>query len=203
VFDAFANVVSSIDRFQDIQRSLQELAKRDVLIGIPQEESSRPTKAGESPSKITNAELAYIHTHGVRNVAMRQEMQETMGGGKTYSEAHQMYVHSHGSPLMNVPARPIIEPAIEAHRQELADLLKSALMNALDGRSFEQKLKQAGMKGQSVTRAWFTDPRNGWAPNSPITIKLKSKKGRGIKDRPLIDEGELRKSITYVVRDKE
>ena len=197
MFQAFANVTSSIDRFQDIQRSLQELAKRDVLIGIPQEKSSRPTKEGDAPSKITNAGLAYIHTHGVRNVAMRQEMQEKMDSGSTYSQAHEMYVHAHGSPLMNVPPRPIIEPAIEAHRQELADLLREAVMKALDGRPFEQKLKQAGMKGRNVTRAWFTDPRNGWAPNSPATIAQKGS------DRPLIDTAELRKSITYVVRDKE
>lgn len=46
---------------------LQDLAKRDVLIGIPQEKSSRP---GEEP---TNAELAYIHEHGspMKNIPPR------------------------------------------------------------------------------------------------------------------------------------
>ena len=198
MFEAFCNVTSHIDRFHDIQKSLAELAKKDVLIGIPQANSAR--KDGD---KINNAELAYIHTHGIRSVDMRQEMQGGINQGAPYSRAHEMYIHAHGSPLLSVPARPIIEPAIEANRQELAELLKGAIMKALDARPFMAELKKAGMRGQVVTRAWFKDPRNGWAPNSPITIRLKSKKGKGVKDSPLIDKGELRKSITYVIRDKE
>jgi hypothetical protein len=107
-----------------------------------------------------------------------------------------MYIQAHGSPLWNVPPRPIIEPAIEAHRQELAELLRQALVNALEARPFIQELRKAGMKGQNVTRAWFVDPRNKWPPNSPRTIAEKGS------DRPLIDTGELRKSITFVIRDK-
>ena len=192
MFQAFANVTSSIDRLQDIQRALAELAKKEVLIGIPQEKSSREG----NDDKINNAELAYIHTHGIRNREMRQEMQSDIDNG-SYSQAYQMYIQAHGSPLWNSPPRPIIEPAIEAHKQELAELLRGALQCALDGRPFIQELKKAGMKGQNVTRAWFTDSRNGWAPNSPLTI---AKKGSA---RPLIDTAELRKSITYVIRDKE
>ena len=192
MFSAFANVTSSIDRFQDIQRSLQELAKKDVLVGVPEASSNR-----KDSKEVTNAELAYMHTHGVRKLSMRQENQELMDRGAPYSQAYQMYLQTHGSPLWNSPPRPIIEPAIEANKNEIGGLLREALTKALDGRPFEQELKKAGMKGQNVTRAWFTDPRNGWAPNSPITI---AKKGS---ERPLIDTGELRKSITYIVRDKE
>lgn len=193
MFTAFANVVTQVDRFQDIQRSLAELAKKDVLVGIPQEKGSREG----NNDNINNAELAYIHTHGIRKREMRQEMQPDIDNGTPYSQAYQMYLQAHGSPLWHSPPRPIIEPAIEAHRQELADLLREALTNALDSRPFMPALKKAGMKGQNVTRAWFTDSRNGWAPNSPLTI---AKKGSA---RPLIDTAELRKSITYVIRDKE
>lgn len=192
MFNAFVNVSSSIDRFQDIQRSLQELAKKDVLVGVPQASSNR-----KDSKEVTNAELVYMHTHGVRKLSMRQENQEAMDSGAPYSQAYQMYLQSHGSPLWNSPPRPIIEPAIEAHKEELAALLRGALEKALDGRPFEVELQKAGMKGQNVTRAWFTDPRNGWAPNSPVTI---AKKGSSI---PLIDTAEMRKSITWVLRDKE
>lgn len=194
MFTAFANVVTQVDRFQEIQRSLAELAKKDVLVGITQEKSSREG----NKDKITNAELAYDHTHGIRRRAMRQENQEAMDNGASYSQAYQMYLQAHGSPLWHSPPRPIIEPAIEAHRQELAELLRVALMKALDGKNFMPALKTAGMKGENVTRKWFTDSRNGWAPNSPLTIA--KKKGSA---RPLIDTDELRKSITYVIRDKE
>lgn len=192
MFTAFANVVTQVDRFQDIQRSLAELAKKDVLVGIPQEKGSREGNSDD----INNAELAYIHTHGVRKREMRQDMQNDIDNGTPYSQAYQMYIQAHGSPLWHSPPRPIIEPAIEAHKQELADLLREALENALDNRPFMSALKKAGMKGQNVTRAWFTDSRNVWEPNSPLTIQ---KKGS---ERPLIDTGELRKSITFTIRDK-
>ena len=55
------------------------------------------------------------------------------------------------------------------------------------------------MFAQNKVRAWFTDERNNWPPNAPSTIEKKSKNGK-IKDNPLIDTGELRKSITYVVK---
>ena len=53
------------------------------------------------------------------------------------------------------------------------------------------------MQGQNIARDWFTNPANNWAANSEDTVK---KKGS---DRPLIDTSELRKSITYVVKDGE
>ena len=60
-----------------------------------------------------------------------------------------------------------------------------------------EELKKTGMFVQNKVRSWFTDSRNGWPPNAPSTIK--AKKG---KSNPLIDTGELRKSITYVVSNK-
>ena len=192
MFTAFANVTTSIDRYQEVKRSLEELAKKDVLVGIPQEKSSRIGDDG-----ITNAELAYIHTHGIRRRSMREEMKQNMDSGNLpYSTAYQMYLQSHGSPLWNSPPRPIIEPAIEHNKTEISELLQESLQAALDCRDFLPALKKAGMKGQNVVRGWFVNPLNDWPPNSPMTIKAKGS------DKPLIDTGEMRKSITYVVRDK-
>jgi hypothetical protein len=64
------------------------------------------------------------------------------------------------------------------------------------------------VQGQNIARAWFTNPANNWAPNSDITINGSKPdkngkqfiKGKG-SDQPLIDTGELRKSIIYVVKD--
>lgn len=147
----------------DIDKSLGNLTKMEVLVGIPQEKSSRP-KEGDG---ITNAELLYIHTNG--------------------------------SPLKKIPARPVIEPAIEqtAIRNAIAEELKKAVQYALDGEFDNMKIcfERAGMIGQNAARDWFTNPNNHWAPNKPSTIK-----GKG-SSNPLIDTGEMRKAITYVVRD--
>lgn len=36
-----------------------------------------------------------------------------------------------------------------------------------------QHLEAVGMYAQNIVRAWFTNPNNGWAANSPLTIAKK------------------------------
>lgn len=186
--------VTSTSKMDDIKKRINELVKKDVLVGIPEENTSR----GEQDS-INNAELLYAHTHGIRKKAMRQEMQENINKGMKYSEAHSLYIQTHGSPLLAVPPRPVIEPAIEDSKEYIAAKLADVSKAALDGNSgkLEGELHQVGMLGQNVARSWFENPKNNWPPNSEQTIKLKKS------NLPLIDSGQLRKSITYVVRDKE
>ena len=109
-----------------------------------------------------------------------------------------VFIHTHGSPIRHIPARPIIEPAIEAtgNKEPIAKELGIALKECLDGNQVmaEASLEKTGMRAQNIVRAWFDDPRNGWAPNSPTTIKRKKS------DKPLIDTAEMRKAITYVVK---
>ena len=174
--------------------ALQELRYTDVLVGIPEERASRE---GET---ITNAQLAYIHTHGVRAKSMREEMQPTIDETGKYSKAYEMYVMAHGSPLYAVPSRPIIEAAIEYPEnqamiaRELAKALQ-AIAAGNQGRA-ERYLQQAGEVAMNAVRDWFEHPANGWPPNSDETAKRKGS------ERPLVDTGALRQAITYVVRDK-
>jgi len=113
------------------------------------------------------------------------------------NNAQLMYIQTNGSPVQKIPARPIIEPAIKANKDKITNELKKAATMALnnDISGAKRQLNKAGMLGQNVARGWFTDPQNNWTPNSPVTI---AKKGS---EQPLIDTGQLRKSITYVVRD--
>jgi hypothetical protein len=143
-----------------IKEAIEKLSKSDVLVGIPQKESSRQ---GE---KINNAELLFIHTNG--------------------------------SPLRGIPARPVLQPAIEQKTTKLfiIQYLNEAAKSMLNGNEaqFMSSLNAAGMIAQNAAREWFVNPNNNWPPNKPATIKAKKS------DRPLIDTGEMRKSIVYVVR---
>ena len=170
------------------------LAKKQVLVGVPAENSPRQGDA----DKINNAELLYILSNGVRQKAMREEMQENLDNGMKYSEAHSLYMQEHGSPLWHVPPRPVLEPAIEANKEPIAKQLQAAAMAALhdDQEGATAHLEKAGMMGERAARKWFDDPRNNWEPNSPKTI---DKKGS---DHPMVDTNEMRKSITYVLRDR-
>ena len=173
------------------------LAQKEVLVGIPAENSSRQTP-GTSGDRINNAELLYIQSHGVREAEMRKEMQQHIDAGKKYSEAHSLYIQSHGSALWRIPPRPVLEPSIEANKEPIAKQLQGAVTAAIDGNpaGVDQALHRAGLVAENAAKAWFEDPRNNWPPNSPRTI---AKKGS---DSPLIDTGEMRKAITHVVRER-
>ena len=180
------------DGVPELIKALKELQENEVLVGIPENKSSRKKEI------IRNSELLYIHTHGIRRKPMRQEMQETMDSGSPYSEAYQLYIQEHGSPLWASPPRPVLEPAIEHRKDWIAEQLGKAAEAALDGnvKGVQDGLHKAGQAAENAARDWFTDPTNGWAPNSPETIKLKGS------DKPLINTDQMRKSITHVLRRK-
>ena len=102
--------------------------------------------------------------------------------------------------LRNIPARPVIEPAIvaEGNKEAIAAELAGAAMATLDGKPDVAlvRLKRAGMAGQWASQKWITDPCNGFQPNAPSTIKAKGS------DKPLIDQGILKDAITYVVKEE-
>lgn len=187
MLNGFTNVTITKDLTNDIIKSLKDLGKKTVCIGVP-DSTEHPD------SKITNAQLLYIHTNGVRDNSMIKEMQHDVDE-KSYSAAYEMYVHEHGSPLFRVPPRPVLEPAIENSKDQLAELMKDTANIALDGKDISPSLNEVGLQGQNIARAWFTDPNNNWAPNAQSTV---DKKGS---EQPLIDTGELRKSITYTIKD--
>lgn len=178
--------------FAGLVKRLQGLQKRQIQVGIPQQTSSRKEEG------INNAELLYIHTHGTRRKAMRKEMQEGMDRGLKYSEAFSLYIQSHGSPLWHSPPRPVLEPAIKANKEKIAMQFSKIIKAAADGNAdaMERAITSTGITAQNACRSWFKDPRNGWPRNDPKTVKLKGS------DKPLVDSGELRDSIVYVVREE-
>lgn len=174
---------------------LKALEKQPIYVGVPQ--STTLDRGGGSP-KITNAELLYIHTHGARKIGIRKAMARMKKSNGIYSFAHQMHLWSRGSALYVIPPRPVLEPALKAHRKEIGKGFQRVYLAAARGdeASLEAAITWTGLKAQNVCRGWFRDPRNGWPKNAPRTIKAKGS------ERPLIDSGNLRNSIIYVVREE-
>jgi hypothetical protein len=114
-----------------------------------------------------------------------------------------MYIHSNGSPKQGIPARPVIEPALELNKERIGTVIGAAMKAAMAGdtSTMRQQLERAGLAGQNAAKDWFTNPSNNFAPLSEERRKQKEKKGSDI-ERPLIDTGDLQNSITYVVREK-
>lgn len=169
----------------DLIKSLKE---QTVFVGVPEAETTRKE---DGP---TNSQLAYLHTNGVRSASMRNEMNDS---GLPYSKAFQAYIADKGSPLWKIPPRPILEPALEHEpnrkliQEQMGNVVKAFAQSKEEGQA---ELEKLGMLGQQIARDWFDNPANGWPSNAESTIK---KKGS---DRPLIDTGQLRNSMNYVIR---
>lgn len=179
--------ITTTDKTAILDGVLKGLGDIDVLVGVPEEETK--------DKGINNAQLAFLLTNGVRRKQMIEDMSNDVEK-HGYHKAYEMYIHAHGSPLWKTPPRPIIEPAIEDDKEEISRLLGEALKAIMnnDMDQADKYLALAGMEAQAASQEWFTNPKNGWAPNSPLTV---DKKGS---DKPNIDSGNLRGSITYVVR---
>lgn len=111
------------------------------------------------------------------------------------------YVQEFGSPANNIPARPFLIPGVQDIQKPAADRLKVAAQRALSGdlSQAEKQLHAAGLMGQNSARAKI---------NSNIQPKLSertlaARRARGVKrENTLIDTGQLRNAITYVIRKK-
>jgi len=143
------------------------------------------------------ADLAKLRRANVY-VGVPEDKSNRQGKAKV-TNAALVYLHTHGSPLQGIPARPIIEPAISApdNKALIARELGEAARAVLSHKPGEtrSRLDRAGMLGRNAAIRWFTDGRNGWAANRPSTAKRKGS------DRPLIDTGQMRRSITYLVEE--
>lgn len=106
------------------------------------------------------------------------------------------FIQKNGSPANNIPARPFLKPSIRANNKIIAPHLAKAAQGVMENRPTEarRELEAAGLIAANGAKRWFTDPRNEWPPDAPATIEAKGS------DKPLIDTGQLRRSITHVVR---
>lgn len=188
--------VTEVDKgdLKKVIDALLKLSEDELLVGIPEERSAR--EHAKENDDITNAQLAYIHTNGVRSTQMRKETDAAVESGTPYPLALQAYIKEHGSPAYRVPPRPFLEPGIEKHLDMVESGMKAALLDVLDGGYGRAQRERLGATMAAKVQAYFQED-NGWPPNAPSTIK---KKGSA---QPLVDTGALRQSITYIIRQKD
>lgn len=129
-------------------------------------------------------------------VGVPQEKTEREGNSESITNSELMFIHTNGSPIRNIPKRPTIEPTIEENKERISEMFKKAvnqvLANRSDGRA---DLEKIGLWTVNKIKAKFGSDE--LAPNAPSTIAQKGD------NNPLIDTGQLRNSITYVIRRKQ
>lgn len=143
---------------------------------------------------------------GVRELTSKQVLvgipSTTAGRDDTpINNAEIGYLMETGSPAQNIPERPFLVPGVENATKQFTPHLKAAGLSALEGKTamIERDFDRAGMVASSAVKAKITD--GPFTPLSPKTLQKRRAKGRA-GERPLIDTGQLRRSVTHVVRKK-
>lgn len=179
-----------VDKFADVLRSINLLVAQQVLVGVPDSTTERRDEKGP----MNNATLGYIHEFG--------------------------------SPAANIPARPFLIPGVEKAQDMIESRFKKAAQAALNGdaQKVEANLMAAGQK--TAESAKDVIQSGDFAPLKPATIAARRNSrntasqrdaevlyagllAQGIESddaqalagiKPLINTGQLRDSITYVLR---
>lgn len=172
----------------DVLASVRTLLDAEVLVGVPSDTTERdPALAMSDDSTVTNAALAYIHDQG--------------------------------APEVGIPARPFMLPGIEEARPEIEKRMAMAMRAGMRGNAIaaEQSMHQVGLVAQTAIRKKIDDGIP--PPLSDYTLKKRAERGRRgamfeldrrakgyeplmVLAKPLVDTGEMRKSITYVIRSR-
>lgn len=110
------------------------------------------------------------------------------------------YIHENGAPSVNIPARPFLVPGVQQAKEQIAKVMAKGVEAATVGNrtTAMNSLDKAGLIAQNAVRRKITE--GPFVPLKPRTLAGRRARGR-TGERPLIDTGQLRRSITYVVRE--
>ena len=112
-----------------------------------------------------------------------------------------------GNSENGIPPRPFIRPALSENKVSWRDAIKRGARSIILGASTDEKvLNQIGLNVAGTIREYITKVQT--PPLKPATVKARlriraDKETVGLIDKPLVFEGILLNSVTYVVKDGE
>lgn len=116
------------------------------------------------------------------------------------SNAYIAFIQDRGSPAQNIPSRQFMIPGINSIKDKAAKLLEQAAIKAMQGEPEKGIviLNQLGLIAVAAVQRAITVGA-GWPPLSPVTLAMR--RARGVQHtHPLIDSGQLRQHVEYVIR---
>ncbi len=113
------------------------------------------------------------------------------------TNAELMFIHENGSPLNNIPKRPVLDMTIKYTDENLLEKIidKSiyAYAENFDEKDYATSLKKDVIRIERVARKIIYSNMGILEPNAPSTVRRKGE------NHPLFDTGQLARSITCVV----
>lgn len=179
----------SKDQVSAIRDSIRALADREVLVGFPEDTSQRQ----DDPTGPTNAALGYIHDHG--------------------------------APEQSIPARPFMIPGMRAVRDRVTSMLQRTAKRVVIDKSALNVDMEMEKVGLVVATSIKREINEGVPPPlAEATLRGRMARGPGSSvaqgafwelawrdagapasteiAKPLIDTGQLRNAVNFVVRSK-
>lgn len=173
------------------------LSSREVLVGFPEDTTARELDLGTT-------------TKGKAN----------LGGASDVTNAALGYIHDHGMPEQNIPARPFMVPGIKAAEPKIISALEWTAKQVLRRGgvpAISMGFERAGIAAQFGIRNAINEGIP--PPLSEATLRERARRGRkGAKQeltnrsaglppstdlaKPLVDTGQLRNAVNYVVRER-
>lgn len=94
-----------------------------------------------------------------------------------------------------IPARPFLKNSIESYQDEIMKDMKTCVQKVMNGADPVTALN--GLGATHVGRVQRSITEGSYGQNKPSTIRKKHGK-----DKPLIDTGQMRQSVHYIVKKK-
>jgi|SRR5215471_3641804 len=180
------------DRTDQLERTVEMLSRVEILVGIP-----------------SDADQPHFVEGGARAGGNRTERRQQTEPGGIQSNATLGYIHEHGAPSANIPARPWLGPGVEESRQQWVDYMRQAASAAMSLTNDSQGLMERGLHAAGMTAVSSTKRRivDGLQPElSQVTIdrrraRTPSRQARSADDTtPLVDTAQMLNSISYVIK---
>ena len=172
-----------VDNLSSLEGNFKSLTSKEVLVGVPEEKTAR-----QNTKEPNNAMLAYVHDNG--------------------------------SPAQNIPARPFMNPGILRAKEPIAAIFKRGATRCLDGdkAALTKTLNEAGLTAQASIRAVINEGIPPALKSGTLKARIRARRGAkgaaaelerrrlGLAEgvdlaKPLVNTGQLRNSINYVIRD--
>ena len=111
------------------------------------------------------------------------------------TNAELMFIHENGSPVRNIPARPVLQLTIDYANQNLLQncidkCIKIILDKNADEQLIRQELEKLAIKIENYARKLIYSNDGRLAPNAPSVARAKGG------NHPLFNTGQLARSIT-------
>lgn len=173
------------DHMAEVMRSIRQLVQREVLVGIPSDKAERNTPG----DPINNATIGYIMEHG--------------------------------SPAKNIPARPHLIPGIANAQPAIIERFAKAGRAGVQGDLAEadRQLAAAGMAAASSVKSLINSGLSPALADATLASRVRrnraakgaaaelARRAQGVAPgsdlaKPLIESGQYRNAITYVLKKK-